>query len=923
MYSLPHKRLLSALLVSSLFAVNCGPSNNDTNKDTTPADMSSPDMMADLDTTPEDMAPEDMTPEDMLDPDMGEDMSADMTEEPQGYLIPELGQDVQVSFDAQGVPHIRCQTNDDCFAAQGYFHAAHRFAQMDLRRRVGSGRISELLRIDNDNAFQSDVTNRLLLSTRDGEPLEEVMYTNLGATEKAAIDAYARGVNAWLEDLRQKRNGAELSEEAGYALLNYTDIPEWRPQDSLLAGFVFLNSLMDIGTIELNAANALAIYDENLFLDLYLGWHLDPESSIITSAGGTYNQLGPASLTSNSRLNLSKIKQRLGQNSALFADAQKKIAPLAQFSQDETPFGSNSWATAPARNRQDHALLANDPHLSLSNPALWYLVEMDARTSGSGDLHAAGVSFPGMPGVLIGYSEDVAWSATVAFWDLVDIYVEELSADKQGVVRNGTTIPFIKKTYTFTRSSGDVEQELLFVPGHGPVISMGDDTAITLKSVLAESQDDFKLFLGLGNTHNLEEAREYLAGSTAAGFNFTLIDRAGNIAYYPFAGVPRREWDTGVAPTWLPLPGDGSAEWSDKLIKAGELPELYNPPNNFIATANAAITDDMLDGIPGNAGYPPLQTPFMAPGSRQTRIVELLRSTSEHTANGFMQMQGDTTSWVAQRLLPGILEKLNTDEMTTEQQALYDTLSTWNYTCPAALVDRRDPENSEVIAEQQAAASGCSAFHVLLFTLTYQVFRDNVAEQGGQANPSYELRAIFWLLTNPSMLHGEEENYWDDRSTEDTVEDATLTTTIAFETTLTHLDSLFGSTAPEDWIWGRIHTLTNSADLFSALTPLYNNGPFATDGGLYTVNVANPGNPGEGDGSYTHGAGASMRMVVEGKPEGFVGHFNFPGGQIHRRTSEHYDDLIDGWLDNSRFVMPFTQEEVDAAATETLTISPK
>ena len=915
--------LLCATLALTLFTLHCGPDNNGT-------------------TSPMDMAPADMTTDPGADMtlDMGADMEEDTTPDLPDEGAPDLGQDadmmtstlpsidrlvdeVQASFDAQHVLHLRCKTDEDCYAAQGYYHAAHRFAQMDLRRRVGSGRISSLLLVDDDGAFESDVINRRLFTTREGEPLEEVVYAQLGAEEKAAIDAYARGVNAWLSDLKEGRNDARISEEAEYPLIDLREIPPWRPEDSIMVGLVFLNNLMGIASSELGAAAALDIYGEDLFMDFFQGWHLDPESSIITSAGSSYEALGANAFTNlPAAPQLTAIKQRLSASQDAIALASKTLLPAMRYTGEHSAIGSNSWATGPAINQADHALLANDPHLALSNPALWYLVEMNAKQGdGTGDLHAAGVSFPGMPGVQIGYSEDVAWSATVAYWDLVDVYVEELSADKQGVVRDGQTIPFIKKTYTFQRPSGEVTQEFLFVPDHGPVTAIGDTTAITIKSVIADSREDFKLFLGLGETTSLEEAKELLSGSTAAGFNFTLIDRQGNIAYYPFAGIPRREWDVSTTPAWLPLPGDGSAEWSEGLIQGDELPQLYNPPNHFIATANAAITDDMLDGIPGNAGYPPLQTPFMAPGARQARIVDLLQASTSHTAEAFMGMQGDTTSWLAQELLPDILATVDAASLPPDEATLHATLSGWDYTCPTGLVDPRDPQGSAVDEATRDAAAGCAAFHVLIFTMTYEIFKDNVVETGGAVTPTYEIRSLYWLLKDPSTLSTSAELYWDDRATQDVVETMQDTMLTTFSATATHLNALFGSSSSQDWIWGRIHTLTMLADLVSAITPQFNHGPFATPGGLYTINVANPSNPNDEDEpSYGHGSGASMRMVVEGKPEGFVGHFNFPGGQVHRRDSEFYDHLLDGWLTNTHFVMPFTPEEVDAQSVTTTTV---
>ena len=759
--ALPAIGLCCCLVVS---AVACG---RDDNRNTTPV----VDMAPDVDKAPE------------LDMDDGEDLAedfaqpdAEMGPPAESIQIEGLSAPVQVTFDSSHVPHIRCESDEDCFAAQGYYHAAHRFTQMDLRRRLGAGKLATLLLVATPEVIAVDVSSRQALSTRDGEPLEEVAYERLDEEDKAALEAYTRGVNAWLGDYRAKRNGAQLSEESSFALIDVRTIPDWRPQDSLIVSLVFLNSLMDIADSEIAAGRRLADYDEaqmGLFKDFLYGWHVDPDSVVMDSAGEPFTELNPRALVERGAPQLEALAPRMRRAAPVLEQARARLTPLAQYNAAHNPFGSNSWATAPGKNAAGHALLANDPHLALSNPALWYLVEMDARTQGSGDLHAAGVSFPGLPGVLIGYSEDVAWSATVAYWDLADAYIETLSADGEGVMRDGEKIGFIKKTYTFGKPPATQDRELLYVPGHGPVIALDEDegTAVTLKTVLADTQLDLKLFLGLGRTRSLEEAKGLLEESTAAGFNFVLIDRQGSIAYYPFAGVPRREWDIDANPPWLPLDGSGVAEWSEDYIQGTELPHLLNPPNDFIATANAAITSDMLDGVPGNAGYPPLQSVFMAGGVRQGRLVDVLEGSDQHDLASYKALQGDSYSWMASQALPEILRASEGIALSPEAAAMREALGGWDYTCPTGLSDARDPKNSEKASGTEAGASiGCAIFHTLYFVLTYQTFIDEVPEGSGY-DPSYEHRAMYWLLKDPSMLHGNEAlDYWDDASTEEEIE---------------------------------------------------------------------------------------------------------------------------------------------------------
>lgn len=893
--------------------------NNDNNKPPTQKDMTTPDQSGDM---ASDQSVDMKT-------DQGPDQSDMKTEVV--LTIPGMSAPAQVNFDDKYVLHARCATNDDCFAIQGYYHAAHRFAQMDVRRRNGRGRLSSLLRVRNQAVVDIDVSTRAMMSTRDGQPLEEVLYNGLDAESKGFVDAYTRGVNAWLADARANRNGAKFSEEYDFLIISKEPVPDWEPQDSIAVGLLFLNSLINRSNTEIRAGRDLATLGsddqgnpseagEKLFMDLHLGWHIDPASSIISSAGGTYNQLGPSSLKPTPKpLKLKGLQSQLRQFDSALAKATARLQAVDDF-RGKGPFGSNSWATAPAKNNTDYAILSNDPHLQLSNPSVWYLAELDSKSAGSGDYHAAGVSFPGLPGILIGYNDNVAWSATVAFWDLVDVYTETLSADKKGVVFKGQDVPFITKSIEVPVPNAPETFELKFVPHHGPVISMDDaaGTAVTVKSVLPEQTDDLQLFLNIGRAGSLDDAKAVLAKSTAAEFNFTLIDRQGNIAYYPFAALPRREWDTTAFPAWMPLPGTGDYEWSDTLIRANELPQMRNPPKGFIVTANAAITDDMLDGIPGNEGYPPLQTVFMAPGPRQARILDVIESSDAHTAQTHLELQGDTVNWIAQELLPDLLKDLENVTLDAQAKAVYDALTAWQYTCPTGL-DGADPKEAGKSTDA-VESIGCSAFHVMVYSLAAAVLNDAVSARGIDRNETDELRTLYWLIKDPSKLNLDAATYWDDETTDAAVETRVDIVTQVMATTASHLNTLFGSSMPDDWRWGRIHTVLTQADLLSAVTDDYNNGPYAAPGGVLSVNVANPSGVGAGDGYYGFSHGPSMRMVVEGKSDGFVGQFQLPGGQVHRRDSPYYDHLMADWLINKPFIMPFTTTQVDAASIEKITI---
>lgn len=876
--------------------------------------------------TPQDMGAEDMGMGDAQG-DLGEDTAPDMDEGdmeeplPEGFFIEGLDGAVEVNFDAQGVLHLRCESDNDCFAAQGYFHAAHRFAQMDLRRRLARGRLSTLLVIRNEGAINVDIGNRIAFSGRRGELMLEEYYQGLSQESRASLEAYSRGVNAWLRDLRQGRNEAQLSEEFGFFAIKGSpeDIPDWEGVDSLASGLLLLNDLANRSRSDILRGMQAELYGPELAHDLHSPWHLDPDSTIIEATGNSYpaNQdkdgggLGPVRPDVKGQA----LLRRAGPALAM-AQQRLEAGRLPGMGDFE---GSNSWVTS-ARSLERHPILSNDPHLSLSNPSLWYLNELDGKSEGEGSFHAAGVTFAGFPGVHIGYGEEVAWSATVAFWDLSDVYVEELSEDGQGVVFNGEVVPFVRRTDVIEHATGTQEVEQLFVPHHGPVVAYDAEAgvAVSVKTVLQDARQDVDFFLGLGRMTSMEQAREHFKLSQAAAFSFVLASRDGQIAYFPFADIPNRAWDTVAMPPRYPLPGTGEYEWGEYLDK-DTLPQLLNPEVGFIATANAGITDDTLDGELGNAGYPLLQDAGLYRGARQARIIDQIREYGdEHTVDTHAQIQADNTLWEAQELVPEILASSEGAQLSPEAAALRTVLEGWNHACPTGLASS-DPqgEPSEDEAERSASV-GCSAYHVTVFALSDLMLGDEVQAANPEAAPSYyELRPLYWALKDPSKL-ARQSGWWDNVNTDGPDETREQIVAAALERAAGELEGLFGSSEPEAWLWGRIHTVTLKPDLLSTLTDEFDNGPYAGPGGYGSVNVANP----EVENGYSYDAGPSMRMIVDVRPEGMVGRFALPGGLVHRRDADNYDNLMQRWLAVEYFDMPFTVEQVDAASASKVEIQP-
>jgi penicillin amidase len=826
---------------------------------------------------------------------------------PDGLSIPDLDGEVTVRFDSDGVLHVDCASDADCFAAQGYYHASQRFIQMDIRRRFVRGTLSEMV---GDATLATDKINRFLISGRSGERVEQRMWDSATPRTRAAIEAYTRGVNAWLYDYRNERNGAVLNDEYEFPLINKDAITDWTPLDSAACILALIQQLTDHSDSEMFYGEIFAQLDPDTAMDLY---------GLAPSSAATVLPTSKRGGTAFEPWQLDLIHHRMVQARSLFA----QLPFTRPHSLEPADTGSNNWVVGPSRSADGRALLGNDPHLAMSNPSIWYLVNLDAKTKGEGELHVAGASFAGLPGVILGQNENIAWGATTTFFDMADVYIETLSEDGEGVMFNGEKVPFVQQDHVFKVSNAeDVVEPRLYVPHHGPVVAIDRDagTAMSVKWTGQNASTDLNFILDMNHATNVDEAKAVVENTvTTVGQNFVFIDRAGGFGWYPYNNIPNRPWASADLPSWLPLPGDGSAEW-DGFLAPSDIPQAQNPDTGYVATANNDMTGALYDGDPTNDGLPMLQH-FTATGYRQQRILERIEAEPMHTLESMQSIQADVRSSLGEMTVPAILAAVDVDGimLSAEAQLVRDALAAWDFECPTGLATT-DAEGAKS-DEGVASSIGCAAFHVLWRRLRGAAFADDVLADMPSAPKA---SALVRLLTQPERLIKGAE-YWDDVSTDDTVETAQTQVVSALESTHAWLTENVGADV-DDWRWGRIHTLTLRADLFDAAgLPTYNNpaegAGYANDGGLFTVDVANPRNLGADD--YSHSAGPSMRFACAAGEDGVECTIELPGGQRHFRDSPNYDDFLQKYLVNTPTPLLFNLEDVEAAGPEVVTIAPR
>lgn len=792
---------------------------------------------------------------------------------------------VTVTFDADSVPHIKCKTADDCYLALGYLHARDRYIQMEVRRSFVRGRLHRLLPSMVSLAGPIDQANRLRFLTRDAKPIEVAALEHASDESISLLEAYSAGVNAWLGTARASSERL-FSDEFYFSLVSRDHILDWEKEDSIAAVVALVDSLTNSVDDEIRNAENLALYGDDLFNDLIFPRPVSDALTLFESA-----QPKSASAGVVSTPNLANYGRALRQAAETAANRGRLLGDFGEV-------GSNNWVVGPTRSASGNALLSDDPHLTHTNPATWYVVEMEAE---DGSLHVAGVTFAGLPWVILGQNKDIAWGATTTYFDQTDVYLETLNDDCDAVIFNGEEVPMIAFDNTVSIGGQSVERFDWVVPHHGPVVSIDCDakTAISFRWTGQDLSSDVNFLNELSRAKNVDEAREALRMVTTLGQNWVVIDTQGGFGWYPYNALPVRGSNGDTYHPALPFPGDGSAEWIG-TIPYDELPQMHNPEEGYITTANNDMTGELYNGL-RQATVPRFQSEA-ADGLRQERIHELLAGSTEHTQETMLSTVGDTYMKLSEYVVPHVLDAIEEHEEPGEKALLVrDILTNWDGTCPTGLATSDPTGAASEDAQARSEAQGCLVFHRLVNDLRTGIFGDEIAAAGGTNRAA--LAALTDILTENSRLAGGAA-YYDDVTTDgvETREDIIVR---ASNATVDWITAKLGEDT-DNWLWGRLHRLTLLADLFPEFNVNnFNNGAYAYEGGLSTVNVAAPSqNPNDG---FDGRAGASMRFICEGFPEGMKCTIQIPGGQRHFRDSEYYANFLERWLTNTPTPLLFNQ----------------
>ncbi|WP_051935488.1 penicillin acylase family protein [Deinococcus sp. YIM 77859] len=736
---------------------------------------------------------------------------------------------VTVTRDAWGVPHIRAPSSDeDALFALGFVHAQDRAWQMDFQRRVAQGRLAEVL---GEAALPQD----RFLRTWGFYRAAQTALPALSERSRRMVRAYTAGVNA---GLRQGKVAPE------FRILGYTPEP-WTEVDSIAWSKLMAYDLggnWEEEILGMRAVKRLGREGLDAVLPPY------PASGPTILSRGELGRSGPAVPAADETAVLPEATLRA---------LEAHLGAARALGMEGVPGkGSNNWVIAGSRTASGQPILADDPHLALTSPMLWYLADIQGP-----QLRAIGATIPGLPGIVIGRNERVAWGVTNVNPDVQDLYIEPADAR------------LTERTEIIRVKGGEDVRLTIRESEHGPIISgvgageVGPRVALKW-TALQPGDTTLDAFLELNYAQNWSDFVRALKKYVAPSQNFVYADVEGNTGYYAPGRVPiRRGWDGS-----LPVPGDGSREWQG-FIPFEELPHTLNPADGLVVTANNKVVPEEYPYLLGNRRN-------WAEPYRAQRITDLLTArTSRLTVEDVRQVQLDTFSLVWRDLKPFLLGTLPSGDLS--RQAL-EWLRDWDGNMRT---DRVQPTIFEAwLAELQTMAQ----------------------DELGNETRLNSLAVLNQLRQDGELCRNEAAHR----------QNCAAELQASLKRAVERLAARLGPD-PAGWTYGRVHTVASHHRAFgevAALAWLFNHS-VPTPGGTNTVNVARPDPE-----TLRQTHGPSYRQIVD---LGDLNSSLYVGslGQSGNPFGEHVTDQQRLWAAGE--YLPMSTDEEDWGRTTTLTLLPQ
>ena len=747
-----------------------------------------------------------------------------------------LSDKVTVKRDGRGIPYISAANDADLYFVQGYVAASDRLWQMDLMRRLARGQTAEL---SGNRTLEEDKRWRRFGFSKVAD--ETLQY--LSPELRAALESYAKGVNAYISSLDDTTIPVE------FKILQYKPTP-WLPTDTIMIGKILSDALSETWTQDLLTASVQNLPKEKL-ADL---------TNIVTP----YDVVLFGKDTKTARNTRRNASSPIVPDSVLAAAQEdqdlrdRSLTMVGLYAQDLA--ASNNWVISGSRTADGKALLENDPHLEPTTPGIWYLVNLSAP-----NVHVAGVTLPGVPGVILGHNDFIAWGATNVGPDVQDLYVETFDSSGNYMTPSGAKAPTIRKEEIKVRKNvlkpdTDTTTFDVIETDNGPIILDDGGKKYALKwTALDPKNAEFETFFRINRAKNWQEFQDALKTYGGAMQNFVYADVKGNIGWHPAGRIPLRRKGDGS------LPYDGSKTDGDWIgyVPFDELPSLYNPKEGFIATANQRTVGTSYK-------YFDIYTREVALPWRAHRIHELLEKNTKVTMDDVRDIQYDVFNLPLYNLSKQMV-KLNAASPET-----LNVIKNWDGKMTV------DSEAALLVNEMR----GCIA---------------NAMADDNKPVPSSIIRAriVYWAVDQQSQrwLPSKFSSYSDLMKACDQSVRARLAD-----------PKRFGADESK-WLWGATTISRFNHPLASA--PLIG-GQFATpkvplNGSDATPNVA----------SFV-----SMRFIASPGNWDATRHV-IPMGESGDPKSEHFKDQFEFWRTGTPAVFPFSLAAVDKAAVGSTVFAPK
>ncbi|MTE27681.1 penicillin acylase family protein [Winogradskyella ouciana] len=747
--------------------------------------------------------------------------------------IPGLEENVTVHYDEQLIPHVFAQNESDLYKAQGYLTAKHRLWQLEFQTFAAAGRLSEII---GEGALNYDRTERRRGMGYGAD--QAIAYMEQHDTQTLGfIQDYADGVNAYIDQLSPENYPVE------YKLLDYT--PEkWTPKKTALL-LMYMTKMLAGGDEDLEYTNALRLFGKENF-DLLFPDFFDVNDPIIPKETDWSFIDVPQTPHPNADVVLDSISETI-----------EKPNP---------DNGSNNWAVSGEKSATGHPILANDPHLGLNLPAIWFVMQLSAPNH-----NAMGATIPGALGVISGFNQHIAWGETNATRDVIDWYKIEFNKDRTQYKYDGQWKDLTIRVEDIKIKGKESFKDSVLYTHHGPVVYdqnfMSDEELVgyAMKWIGHEGGNNQKTFLELNKAKNYDDYVSALKYWNAPAQNFVFASTEGDIALWIQGKFPNK-WE-GQGKFLM----DGSNPDNDWQ---GYIPQEFNakvknPERGFVSSANQHPVDDNYPFFVYNDGYETY---------RNRVINDFFKSKAKFSVQDFKDLHNNNYNLKAAELVPYMLEHMDTSSLTAEEKAIYNEIKAWEF-------------NNDI---DEVGPSIWRQWYGKLYNMVWDEFE--VEDTALEKPFAYQ---TIYLLKN----HGEHE-FMDIVETDDK-ETAKNLFLLAFKKAAERLLEIKNEEG--DYTWAN-YKGTYAGHLLRGL-PAFSRFDIPIGGDRNIVNAT----------SENHGP--SWRMIVEmTTPPTAIG--IYPGGQSGNPGSKYYDNFIDDWAEGKYHSLNFLQsnEAIEAIiGTQTLT----